>query len=163
MTVVKQPRTDVRAPEPPPRVRRYRSTPEPRSRVSTAIIYIVVAVLITAVGLLYLIQTNHVAGLGYEMSQLQRERSALALRNEQLNYSVAKYESLAAVESVAIGQVGMTQTDDFMFMSVPRPAHDQLLLPQPQPSGDMSFVERIWQSLSGSATATSVPSGESVR
>jgi cell division protein FtsL len=160
MTGLKIPVETPRPAAPPPRVRRYRETPpvgDPRSAVNTAIILIVVAVLITAVGLLYLFQTNHVAGLGYEMSQLQRERATLALRNEQLNYAVARYESLNRVESIAIGQLGMQPSEDFIFLNVSRPAQEQLPLPAATPSHHESVFERVWNSLTGTSTATSGP------
>ena len=161
MTILNEQHTEVRSPAAPPRVRRYRSVQEqePRSRVNTALIYIVVAGLITAVGLLYLFQTNYVAGLGYEMSQLERERTALALRNEQLNYSIARYESLSAVESVAIGRLGMQESQNEIFITLPRPASDELPEPTPVETGDPSLIERVWQGLTGSASAVSDGTG----
>lgn len=155
MTVTNPRETHTGAPLPPPRVRRYRPQPQPapRSRINTALIFIVVAGLITAVGMLYLIQTNHVAGLGFEMSQLQREREALALRNEQLNYSIAQYESLDAVEEVALGELGMSESEDFVFLSVPHPSSDELSIVEPLEAHEPSVWHRIWQSLSGEATA----------
>ena len=159
MTVMRPPGNTTRQAAPPPRVRRYRSAqaPQPtvRGRVNTAVIYIVVAVLITAVGLLYLIQTNHVAGLGYEMSQLQRERATLSTRNEQLNYSIAEYESLSRVESIAVNQMGMQESEAFEFLTVSRPENEQLTLPEPDSPGSPSLIERVWQGLTGSSTAVS--------
>lgn len=158
MTIANQPATGTRQAEPPPRVRRYRSpvpVNEPKARISSAIIYIVVAVLITAVGLLYLIQTNHVAGLGYEMSQLQRERTVLSNRNEQLNYALAGYESLNQIESIAIGQIGMQDADSTLFIDVPRPASDQLDVPDVTTSVGPSLLERVWNGLTGSSVAVS--------
>lgn len=165
MTVSNDPRSELHTPLPPPRVRRYRSTPahEPRNRVNSALIFIVVAILITAVGLLYLLQTNYVAGLGYEMSQLQEERSTLALRNEQLNYSLAQYESLSAVESVAVGQIGMEEAESELFLSVPRPASTELATPEPLQADSASLPERIWQRLTGAATAISESTDEGRR
>lgn len=164
MTVTNPRETHTGAPLPPPRVRRYRPQPQPaRSRINTAVIFIVVAGLITAVGMLYLIQTNHVAGLGFEMSQLQREREALALHNEQLNYSIAQYESLEAVEEIALGELGMTESEDFVFLSVPRPASDELPVPEPVEAHELSVWQRIWQSLSGEATAVQTTTEDSSR
>jgi cell division protein FtsL len=160
MTGLKTPVETRRPAAPPPRVRRYRETPsvsEPRSRVNTAIISIVVAVLIAAVGMLYLFQTNHVAGLGYEMSQLQRERATLSLRNEQLNYAVARYESLNRVESVALGQLNMQLSDDFIFVDVSRPDLEQLPPPDHVPANSESVFDRVWSSLTGTSTAVSQP------
>lgn len=165
MTVSNEPRSELHTPLPPPRVRRYRHEPvhQPHSRVNTALIFIVVAVLITAVGLLYLLQTNYVAGLGYEMSQLQEERSTLALRNEQLNYALAQYESLSAVESVAVGQIGMEEAESQMFLSVPRPVNAELPTPEPLQAEAASLPERIWQRLTGAATVVSDSADEGRR
>lgn len=165
MTVTNPRETHTGTPLPPPRVRRYRSQPPPvpRSRINTAVIFIVVAGLITAVGMLYLIQTNHVAGLGFEMSQLQREREALALRNEQLNYSIAQYESLNAVEEIALVELGMSESEDFMFLSVPRPASDELPIVTPVEAHEPSVWRRIWQSLRGEATAVRTTTEDSSR
>lgn len=163
MTVMPPPGSELRKTAPPPRVRRYQHVeepqPQPRWRISSAIIYIVVAVLITAVGLLYLIQTNHVAGLGYEMSQLQRERAALSLRNEQLNYTIASYESITQVESVAIGQLGMQESDEYVFLSVERPASDQLAMPEAPSPARPSLLERVWNGITGSSTSVASNDG----
>lgn len=153
MTVTNPRDTRTGTPLPPPRVRRYRPQPAPRGRINTALIFIVVAGLITAVGMLYLIQTNHVAGLGFEMSELQREREALALRNEQLNYSIAQYESLDAVEEVALEGLGMSESERFVFLSVPRPPRTELPAVEPVEAHEPSGWRRIWQSLNGEATA----------
>lgn len=157
MTISNDRQTEVRSPVPPPRVRRYREVEpqSPRSRVNTALIYIAVAGLITAVGLLYLLQTNYVASLGYEMSQLQRERTALALRNEQLNYSIARYESLSAIESVAVGRIGMQESENQIFISVGRPSSAELPTPTPIEAGNTPLIERIWQRLTGKSSAVS--------
>lgn len=159
MTVTNPRETHSGAPLPPPRVRRYRPQPQPapRGRINTALIFIVVAGLITAVGMLYLIQTNHVAGLGFEMSELQREREALALRNEQLNYSIAQYESLDAVEEVALERLGMSESERFVFLSVPHPPSAELPVAEPAEAREPSVWRRIWQSLNGEATAVQTP------
>ncbi|CAN5218254.1 hypothetical protein BH23CHL1_BH23CHL1_21750 [soil metagenome] len=165
MTVANPRETHHGTPLPPPRVRRYRPKPQPapRSRINSAVIFIVVAGLITAVGMLYLIQTNHVAGLGFEMSQLQREREALALRNEQLNYSIAQYESLGAVEEIALGEIGMSESEDFVFLSVPRPASAGLPIVESLEAHEPSVWRRIWRSLSGEATAVRTTAEDSSR
>lgn len=156
MTVINPRPTRTETPLPPPRVRRYRPEPgpRPRSRINTALIFIAVAGLITTVGLLYLFQTNHVAGLGFDMSQLQREREALALRNEQLNYSIARYESLDAVEQIALSEIGMDEAGDYVFLSVPRPVNDELPTAEPVSSGKSSVWERVWDRVTGHASAT---------
>lgn len=163
MTIAKPPGSEERHTAPPPRVRRYAkpSGNRPRSRMSSAIIYIIVAVLIAAVGLLYLVQTNHVARLGYEMSRLQAERVDIANRNEALNYQLAEYEALNQVESIAVGQLGMLEATEYLFVTVPRPVGEQLPLIEPVPIEEPGLIERIWRGMTGSsvAVASSVEPG----
>lgn len=165
MTVTNPRGAHTQAPLPPPRVRRYRPDPSPpaRSRINTALIFIVVAGLVTAVGMLYLVQTNHVAGLGFEMSQLQREREALTLRNERLNFSIAQYESLDVVEEIALIELGMIESEDFVFLSAPRPAIDELPAVKPLDAYQPSLWERIWQSLNGEATVVNASSRDAAQ
>ncbi len=165
MTIATPPGSEERRTAPPPRVRRLGkpAVRQPRSRVSSAIIYIIVAVLIAAVGLLYLVQTNHVASLGYEMSRLQAERTGIANRNEALNYQLAEYEALLQVEEIAVGQLGMQEATDYLFLTVPRPANERLPLIEPVQAEEPGLIERIWRGMTGSSVAvasTSEPASE---
>jgi cell division protein FtsL len=123
-------------------------------RVSNAVLFTVVALAITTVGLLYLIQTAQVASLGYEVSRLERERASMSLANQHLTYEVARYESLPQVERVARDQLGMQPLDDYLFVTIPLPVADDLSLPDPEPRYQPSVAAHIWDRLTGQATAS---------
>lgn len=122
--------------------------------LNAAMLFAVVALSITVVGLLYLVQTAQVASLGYELTRLERERAAVAIENQQLTYAVANYESLPRVEQLATGPLAMEPIDDYRFLIVPLPAHDELPLPSPLSRPEQSLSQRIWERLTGQSTAT---------
>jgi cell division protein FtsL len=123
-------------------------------RTSGALMFTLVALLISAVGLLYLVQTSRVASLGYEASRLQREREAKGLANEQLSYDVARYESLPLVERVAEDQLGMQPMSDYRYLDGARPAFDELPTPTPAASEQPSLVRRVLRRVTGQGAAT---------
>jgi cell division protein FtsL len=141
-----------------PRVRPDRA-PESRQRVSNPVLFLIVAATIAVVGLLYLIQTSQVAGLGYEVGRLETERLEKSRENQQLTYEVAGYEALPKIELAARGQLGMEPIDSNIFLSVPRPANDELIVPAPETPRQRSLGERIWDRLTGEAEA-SHPAGD---
>jgi hypothetical protein len=125
-----------------------------RTRISNPVLFLIVAATIAVVGLLYLIQTSHVAGLGYEVSNLESQRMAKSLENQQLTYQVAGYEALPKIELAARGQLGMQPVDSHVFLTVPRPASDELSLPEPETPKRRSLGERIWDRLTSEAEAS---------
>jgi cell division protein FtsL len=125
-----------------------------RNRTSGALMFTLVALLISAVGLLYLVQTSRVASLGYEASRLQREREAQGLANEQLSYDVARYESLPLVERVAEEQLGMQPMSAYRYLDVARPALDELPTPTPEATEQPSLVRRVLRRVIGQGSAT---------
>lgn len=139
-----QRRTIVRAADAPP----------VRPRLSNPTVFLIVATTIAVVGLLYLIQTSQVAGLGYTVSNLEAERLEKSLENQQLTYQVAGYEALPKIELAARGQLGMLPLDARIFLSVPRPASDELTAPAPETPKQRSLGERIWDRLTGEAEAS---------
>ncbi len=134
-------------------IARPESAPPVRRRLSNPVVFLIVATTIAVVGLLYVIQTSQVAGLGYTVSSLEAERLEASLQNQQLTYDVAGYEALPKIELAARGQLGMLPIDAHIFLSVPRPASDELELPAPEPSKQRSLGERIWDRLTGEAEA----------
>jgi hypothetical protein len=128
--------------------------PDARQRVSNPILFLIVAATIAVVGLLYLIQTSQVAGLGYEVGQLETERLEQSRQNQQLTYDIAGYEALPKIELAARGQLGMEPIDAHIFLSVPRPANDELTVPAPETPKQRSLGERIWYRLTGEAEAS---------
>ena len=142
-----------------PTIRRpEQAAPAPR-RLGNPAVFLIVATTIAIIGLLYLIQTSQVAGLGYTVSQLENERMEQSLENQQLTYQVAAYEALPKIELAARGQLGMLPIDSHIFISVPRPASDDLIVPAPEQPRRRSVAERIWDRLTGEAEA-SHPAGD---
>lgn len=130
------------------------SAPPPRQRLSNPAVFLIVAATIAVVGLLYLIQTSQVAGLGYTVSNLAAERLEASLENQQLTYQVSGYEALPKIELSARGQLGMLPIEERIFLSVPRPASDELVVPPPEIPKRRSLGERIWDRLTGEAAAS---------
>jgi hypothetical protein len=128
--------------------------PRPGGRLNNALVFSIVALAIGAVGLLYLVQTSRVASLGYQVSALQREREARLLRNQQLSYDVARYQSLVLVERVAREQLGMVPMEDYVFFTVARPVVDELPAPATPVPARPSLAERVWDRITGVGTAT---------
>jgi cell division protein FtsL len=124
-----------------------------RRRTSGALMFTLVALLISAVGLLYLVQTSRVASLGYQASRLQREQEAQGLANEQLSYDVARYESLPLVQRVAEDQLGMQPMGDYRYLEVARPASDELPTPTPEASEQTSLFRRVLRRVTGQGSA----------
>jgi hypothetical protein len=127
--------------------------------MNAALLFTVVALSIMVVGLLYLIQTAQVASLGYELTRLERERATAALANQRLTYTVANYESLPAIERIAIDTRNMQPASDYAFIVVPLPPRDQLQLPPAPEQAEMSLGRRVWERLTGQSTATNAGGG----
>ncbi len=128
------------------------TTPRPR-RLNNAMMFVLIVLTVSIVGLLYLIQTSHVASLGYEVSRLERQRMDAALENQRLTYEIAKRQSLPTVEKMARDQLQMQPMDEHVYLTVPAPASEQLELPPPQEGRTRSLGERIWDRLTGEAEA----------
>lgn len=150
-------------PAPAPR----EATPEPQlapeshtrprgARLNNAWLFTIVALAISLIGLLYLVQTSQVASLGYEVSRLERERADKALENQRLTWELSRYQSLPEVERQATGRLGMEpleQVADRMYLTIPAPAAAELPTPEPEAGDDLSLPERIWARLTGTAHA----------
>jgi cell division protein FtsL len=113
----------------------------------------IAAVALTVIGILYLIQTSEVAQLGYDMSRLQTQRETLTLEISELEYELARYESLQTVEQVAVTQLGMTPMTNYEFIEIQEPAQRNLTLPEPIEHGSPSFFERVFDAILGVGSA----------
>lgn len=126
----------------------------PIRRLNNAWLFTLVAVAITTVGLLYLVQTSHVASLGYEVSRLERERLDKSLENQKLTYDIARQQSLPAIEQIAREELGMEpveQTGTRLYITVPEPAIAELPVPESETGDNLSLGRRIWARLTGTA------------
>ncbi len=78
---------------------------------------------VCAVALVYLVQTSGVAATGYDIQQLQADRSEWQLRNEQLKLELSKLRSLPWIEAEAVNRLGMQPPEWLTYLAVEaRPA-----------------------------------------
>ncbi len=111
------------------------------------------------IGLLYLIQTSHVAGLGYEVSRLERARMEKSLENQALTYEIARFQALPSIEQVALEEMGMTPVQDPIYLTVQSPPSDELIVPEQEVGERRSLAEQLWDALIGEAEASSSAGG----
>jgi cell division protein FtsL len=140
-------------------VKRARIVRPETPRVNNAVLFTIIVLTIGTIGLLYVIQTSQVAGLGYEVSRLERERTEKSLENQQLTYQVANYQALPRVQEVAIDDLGMQPMSDYIFITVPLPPHDDPPMPGPEPSNERSVIGRIWDRITGVGSASNPGAG----
>lgn len=131
------------------------SSPSGRElRPSGAIVFLISVALIAAVGMLYLLQTNHIASLGYEMSRLQKEREAALVEQQSLAAQIAARQAITEVGIVARRDLGMVEMEDYVFLDVTFPeepgAEAESAEPEPE---KRSAIERFWGRLTGSSSA----------
>ena len=115
---------------------------------------IIAAVALTMIGILYLMQTAKVAGLGYKFSNLQDEYYSLSLENSKLGYDVARDQSLDKVSQIATQQLGMTPLSNFQFLQVQRPANDNLPPIAPALQPHPSLLQRVRSALMGESSVS---------
>jgi cell division protein FtsL len=127
----------------------------PYIAINGATMVSIAAIALTIIGLLYLIQTSQVAELGYDMSRLQTQRDSLSLEISELQYEMARYESLQTVERVAEERLGMTPMTNYEFIAVQEPAQRELTLPEPEQFASKSLTERVFHALAGIGSAGS--------
>jgi cell division protein FtsL len=159
-----EPFEPVRVASPVSQTRALRPTiAPPLRRVNNAWLFTLVAIAITTVGLLYLVQTSHVASLGYEVSRLEQERLDASLENQQLTYDIARQQSLPTIERIARDDLDMQPIDQVgtrLYITVPMPANEELPIPAPEDGADLSIGERVWARLTGTAHASNAGGGE---
>jgi cell division protein FtsL len=121
---------------------------------------IIVAVALTVICILYLVQTANVAGLGYKFSALQDQYYSLSLDNSKLGYDVAREHSLDTVNQIATSQLGMTPMQSFQFLQVERPPQDNLPALPPDVQPQETIWSRIKAAITGEASATQSTNGK---
>lgn len=121
----------------------------------------IAAVALSVIGILYLIQTAKVAGLGYELSDLQTKHDQLAIDNADLGYKIAKYQSLDAVNQIATQKLGMVPLTKDKFLDVQAPAGAQLPTPPAPSPPRLSLLQRIERAIGGVGSAEAPSKGPS--
>jgi hypothetical protein len=133
----------------------YLSAPpivQERKRLPGAFVFVITVALIAAVGMLYLLQTNYVANLGYEMSELQAERETALVEQQQLSAQIAEKQSLLAVDSTARIELGMRTIGTYEFLDVELPPSDFSSEKVQEPTEKPSVIEQFWSRLTGRST-----------
>lgn len=125
--------------------------PDQRRAMPGAVVFLLAVAMIGAVGMLYLLQTNHVANLGYEMSELQAEREAALVEQQELSAQIAERQALTSVEATARFELGMRPVDDHIYLDVELPPPDGRSFAQPEIAEEPSTLERFWNRLTGSS------------
>ena len=123
--------------------------------INGATMVAIAAIALTVIGILYLIQTSEVAQLGYDLSRLQSQRDAITMEMSELEYEVARYESLHTVEEVAVTQLGMTPMSNYEFIEIQQPAEPNLVIPEPANVENPTFFERVVDAVLGVGSAES--------
>jgi hypothetical protein len=79
----------------------------------------------------YLLQTGGALTTGYEIQELERERTAWTNRNQQLEVEIARARSLVWVEHEAVYRLGMQRPEQHILVRmeqpVPAPPEPRLL------------------------------------
>lgn len=138
-----------------------RSAPSPPSSrrpylvMNGATMVAIAAIALTVIGILYLIQTSEVAQLGYDMSRLQTQRDTVTLEISELEYELARYESLQTVEEVAISRLGMTPMSNYEFVEIQQPANRNLTIVEPADREPQTFFERLADAVMGVGSSES--------
>lgn len=131
------------------------ATRRPYFVINGATMVVIAAIALTVIGILYLIQTSQVAQLGYDLSRLQTQRDTMTLEIAELEYEVARFESLQTVENVAVDRLGMTPMSSYAFIDLREPAQRNLEIPPVAESESRSFFDRIADALLGVGAAES--------
>lgn len=128
---------------------------QPYLIINGATMVAIAAIALTVIGILYLIQTSEVAQLGYDLSRLQAQRDDITMELSELEYEVARYESLQTVEEVAVTELGMTPMSNYEYIEIQQPAERNLSVPEPAEGEDPTFFERVVDAVLGVGSAES--------
>lgn len=118
-----------------------------------ATLFALVACVVGAIGIIYLLQTSEVASLGYRVSELERERAELTETNQQLSYDAAMREALPSIEDRA-EVLGMEPITDLIYLDVPAPLDTELPQPTPEVATAPSLIGRLKARLMDESSAS---------
>jgi hypothetical protein len=122
-----------------------------------ALVFLIATALIAAVGMLYLLQTNHIARLGYEMSALQEQREAALVEQQQLAARIAERQAITTVELTARRDLGLRPMEEYLFLDVVLPPEQPQV--QPEDAPEPSAWGRLWERLTGTGSASDARDG----
>ena len=111
--------------------------PRPRSSVAgrllrgvSLLLALVALVSLAAIGSLQVLQSSRMAASGYELRQLQQQRTELAVEVRLREAEIAQMTNLETVHAAATGRLGMVRPADTVRISVGVPAPDVAPMPE---------------------------------
>ena len=89
-------------------------------QLDPAIRFVIALALVTAISLLYLIQTSSVTELNYDLQKAQVDHDQLVHDQQQLQLDIARAQSLTRIADVAQNNLHMVPAgDQYLYLSVP--------------------------------------------
>jgi len=79
--------------------RKFNRSYKPTFKLSKLGLVITSVVIVFALGLLYLSQSNKMATSGYDISKLEAQRQELKQQNEQLQIQASRFQSIEQIDS----------------------------------------------------------------
>ncbi|MEX2229923.1 MAG: hypothetical protein WEB13_09845 [Dehalococcoidia bacterium] len=115
-------------------------------RASRTLMVALALLAVGALGTFQVLQSSQVAGVGYEIRALERERTALSAAVAQLEAQVAMRSNLERVHSEAVGRLGMVRPDETITVSVDVAAPPVVPLPRRYvtPTAPTALVQPGW-------------------
>ena len=135
------------------------SLPRPRSSVArrllrgvSLLLALIALVALAAIGSLQVLQSSRTATTGYEVRQLQQQRSELSAEVRLLEAEIAQMTNLGTVHAAATGRLGMVRPTESMRISVGVPTPDVAPMPEryvrraPEPPAELEpwWAEMLW-------------------
>jgi cell division protein FtsB len=125
-------------------------------RLSRLLVLALVLALMGGLGILQVLQSSHVATLGYQLRTLEQDRSELSAEVGQLEAQVATRSNLEQVHSEAVNRLGMVPPTETVHIQVAVPAPAVVPLPRryvastaPVTGSQTSWWERLLTRLPG--------------
>ena len=101
-----------------------------RRRISATMIVALAMLTVAAVGLTQVLQTSHVAEVGYQLRALEDERTELDAQVRLLEARLAGSSNLERIREQAETRLGMVPAEDDLSITVNVPAPDVVPLPR---------------------------------
>src|SRR5690349_2152124 len=81
-------------------------------QLDPAIRFVIALALVTAISLLYLVQTSTVTELNYDVQRLQVEHTQLLRDRQRLQLDIAEAQALPHIKDIAVNQLHMVPVGD---------------------------------------------------
>jgi cell division protein FtsB len=115
-------------------------------RASRLLVVSLVLFAMGGLGILQVLQTSHVASLGYQIRAQEREQAALSAQVGQLEAQVANRSNLERLHADALGRLGMVLPKDTVQVAVNAGAPSVMPLPRRYiaPTAPVTLPQASW-------------------